>query len=457
VTGILWLAEAVLLGWLLAWRLVDLRGLEPAWARRLLLAGTGAAAGLGAASCLFFLVDGLMRSLAAAMGLELALLAWAAFEVLRRRAQWTVSGGPGKTRTPILLTIAVVLGAGIATAAIAAAWENNPQGNWDAWAIWNLRARFLASEPGLAVRAWSPLLGPITHPDYPLLVSGLVGRSWAFGRSISSAVPEAASYVFFVALLAMVAGGVAALRGPMLGLLAALALVASPALVHEVPAQYADVPLACYIAGAVVFALLEQPAVSGILAGFALWTKDEGALFVIVFGAALLVFRPRSLWKAAAGALPAVALLLLFKEGPARGNASSLLAASLPGAWQRVTTWSRYGTIAAAFGREVANLGVGWYHPILPLGALAATLRLDAARRRDAAMAGVVALGLLVGYFGIYAITGNDLTWQLQTSLGRLLVHVWPLVLLAGFVALHEPQLAERAAPPPKKQRKAAR
>jgi hypothetical protein len=255
----------------------------------------------------------------------------------------------------------------------------------------------------------------------------------------------------------MVTGGVAALRGPALGLLAALVLVASPALVHEVPAQYADVPLACYLAGAMVFALLEQPVIAGILAGFALWTKDEGALFLVVFAAALMMFRRRSFWKAAAGALPAVALLLLFKEGLARGNPSSLLAASLPGAWQRLAAWSRYGTIAAAFGRELANLGVGWYHPILPLGTAAVALRFDDTRRRDAAMAGTVALAMLAGFFAIYAITGNDLTWLLQTSLSRVLVQVWPLVLLAGFVTLREPQLAERAAPPTKKKRKAAR
>ena len=313
MSGILWLGEAVLLGWLLAWRWIDLRAFEPAWARWLLLAGAGAATGLGAASCLFFLVDGLMGSFAAAMGLELALLAWAAYEVFRRRAQLAVSGGSAKTRTPMLLTIVVLLGAGIATAAIAAAWESNPQGNWDAWAIWNLRARFLASEPGLAARAWSPLLGPITHPEYPLLVSGLVGRSWAFGRSSSTVVLKAASYIFFLALLAMVAGGVAALRGPAMGPLAAL--VASPALVHEVPAWYADVPLACYLAGAVVFALLEQPAIAGILAGFALWTKDEGALVLFVFAAALLVFRRWSFWKAAVGAIPVLALFLLFQRG----------------------------------------------------------------------------------------------------------------------------------------------
>lgn len=73
--GILWVGKAVLLGWQLAWRWIDLRGLEPAWARWLLLAGAGAAGGLGAVSCLFFLVDALMGSLSAAMGIELAWVA----------------------------------------------------------------------------------------------------------------------------------------------------------------------------------------------------------------------------------------------------------------------------------------------------------------------------------------------------------------------------------------------
>ena len=55
------------------------------------------------------------------------------------------------------------------------AWENNPQGNWDAWSIWNLRARFLAAGGIVAHRAWSPLLSS-THPEYPLLTSAFVAR-----------------------------------------------------------------------------------------------------------------------------------------------------------------------------------------------------------------------------------------------------------------------------------------
>lgn len=250
MTGLFWVAEAVLLGCLLAWRWIELPQVQPAWARALLLFGAGAAGGMGLASCLFFIIGVLAGSPSAAMAVEVALLGWAAYEIFRRRAAVpTAAAAAGAARTPLLLALAALLAVGIATAAIAAGWQFNPLGNWDAWDSWNLRARFLAAGGGLAARAWSPVLGFITHPDYPMLVSALVARCWAFGHSASSLAPQAASYAFFLALIALVAGGVAALRGPVLGLLAALALAASPALVHEVPAQYADVPLGLLLRG----------------------------------------------------------------------------------------------------------------------------------------------------------------------------------------------------------------
>ncbi len=89
------------------------------------------------------------------------------------------------------------------------------------------------------------------------------------------AVPAATSYIFFLSLIAMVGGGIMALRGMALGLAAALVLACTPALLREVPAQYADVPVACYMAGALVFVLLDRPWMAGALAGFAAWTKDE--------------------------------------------------------------------------------------------------------------------------------------------------------------------------------------
>jgi hypothetical protein len=40
----------------------------------------------------------------------------------------------------------------------------------------------------------------------------------------------------------------------------------------------------------------------------------------------------------------------------------------------------------------------------------------------------------LAGYFAIYVATPNDLDWQLNTSLPRLLLHVWPLAVAGIFL-----------------------
>jgi hypothetical protein len=191
----------------------------------------------GGSTCAF----GTGVGLAATIGLELALLAWGVYEVFRWRAQWALSGGSAKTRTPMLLMLAALLGLGIATAAIAAAWDNNPEGNWDRWAIWNLRARFLASGPGLAACAWSPLLWPITHPSTPcgLGVGGSVVGVRAF------ACDGCAGGHFLYLPFGTTGNGGRGRGGAAradLGTAGSASAVARPALVHEVPAQYADEP-----------------------------------------------------------------------------------------------------------------------------------------------------------------------------------------------------------------------
>jgi hypothetical protein len=458
MAGLIWIAEAVLLGCLLIHRLTDLRSIEPVWARLLLSVGAGAAGGVGLTSCLFFLCGPLLGIPSAAIALELTALAWMGYEFFRRRAPRNKSAAI--VRSPLLLPLAaaLLLAVGIATAAMVTAWDANPHGNWDAWSIWNLRARFLESGVGLATRTWSQALGANTHVEYPLLLSSFVARCWSFARSSATAVPAATSYVFFLALIALVTGGMAALRGETLGVLAGLTLTASPTLLREVPAQYADVPLACYLAGAIVLALLDRGVLAGIFAGFAAWTKDEGLLFLVLFLAAIAIFRPRALRASISGALLPAALVGCFKALLVRGN-SSLLSTSLPGALHRIFDAARYGTVLAAFGREFLNMGVGWYHPILPLLALAIALGFDGKRRKDVLFCSAILAGLLLGDFGVYLITVNDLNWQLQTSLNRILLQIWPTLFLAAFVGLRTPDISSVPQPalPAKTRRKAKR
>jgi hypothetical protein len=440
VVGLVSLASSLLLGLLLIYRWTDVPALHPGWLRWLWLFGTGTVFGIGLSSCLFFVFGVVLGSPTASLAVELATMAWTGYALARRgvpRIPLANKNRSSKLHGPIAIGVLAALG--LATAAMTIAWRANAYGDWDAWALWCLRAKMLASGHDLAARAWSPVLATTTHPEYPLLLSSFVARCWAFDDSFSQAIPAITSYVFFVALISMVWAGVAMLRGPALGAMAALLLAATPSLLHEVPNQYADVPLASYFVAAIISALLDLPVLSGIFASLAAWTKDEGGLFLILLLAEITVLKRKALPKMLVGALPAGMLVALFKMVLARGNAS-LLTSSVSGAAQRVADGSRYWTIVQAFAREFAGMGTNWYHPLLPLAILALALRFDGGRWREAAFCGAILTGVLAGDFGAYLITSNSLTWQLQTSLNRLLVQAWPVFVLAAALMLRIPE-----------------
>lgn len=438
MAGVLWAFIAIFIGCLLVYRFGNWALLQPRWAVGLLVFGTGTPLGIGLTSCLFFLQRLAFPGLPAiSIAIELALLAWAGYEVFRRRLP--LSAGAPRPTFPLNLFVAaaLLLALAVVTIAMTGAWDGNPHGNWDAWSIWNLRAEFLRTGGELASRAWSPLLA--AHPEYPLLVSAFVARCWAYGHSASTAVPIATSYLFLLALVALTTGGVAVLRSQSLGLLLGLGLLGTPTVLHEVPSQYADIPLACYLAGSLVLMFLDRPVLAGISASMAAWTKDEGLMFLAVFFAATMVYKRHHAVRLVAGAVPVGLLLLVFKTVLARG-APSLLASSGHALLTKIGDLSRYGKIIAAFGGEFSAMASGWYHPILPVIALAVLLRFDRAYRRDLLFCGGVCISLLLGDFAVYVITPYDLVWHLQTSLGRLFVQLWPCLLLAVFVGLRAPE-----------------
>lgn len=456
MTGVLWFIEAILLGCLLVYRYADLGKIPSAPARALLIFGAGTAGGIGLTSILFFLASVLLGSLKLAMALELAVLAGAAYLAFRA-GKYPPAERAGFSWITITLWASLFIALAAATAGMASAWQEIPHGNWDAWATWNLRARYLISGAGLASRAWSPVLAGVTHIEYPLLVPSFVARCWSLGGTASTAVPAAASYAFFLALVSLVGGAIMALRGTAIGLAAALVLTCTPSLLREVPAQYADVPVACYMAGALAFVLIDRPWMAGIFGGLALWTKNEGWLFFAALLIASAVWKRRAIPRIAAGALPAGLLALAFKLSLPKTTATQL-GGSLPGAIHQVGDVNRYAAVLSEFGRGVADMGVGWYHPILPLAIVMVALGFDRQRRTNAAFSGVVAGVLLAGFFAVYIVTGYNLTWQLQTSLPRLLVQAWPLLVMTAFAGLAVWHRAPVASVPPRKiLRKAAR
>jgi hypothetical protein len=450
--------------------LLCLVGAKPRWAVMVLMLGAGAVFGIGATSILFFIADLLMpRFWWAELVVEIGALVWlvaqfrAQFRRQFRDGTGVLSRGATQLRQPfnVLAASALVIVLILATGAMSKAWDQNPQGQWDAWSIWNLRAKFLASsdpdDPGnKAARAWSPLLVN-THPEYPLLSSGAIARIWT-SNAPSEVAPIAIGYTFFLALIGVVTGGLAIARGALTGLIAGLTLATSGALLHEVPSQYADVPLAAYLACALIFLLIDRPIWAGVFAGFAAWTKDEGALFCAVMIVLLAIFRPKYLLRTAMGMLPGGVVFGAFKLFFAPHVTAQFGAGSL----SRFANAGRWGVVLSGIGSQILSLGAGWFHPVFILAAFAIGVRFrndsrsDSSRdlSRDAYFCTALAMAMLAGYCVAMVTSPDDAAWQTGTAAGRLVVQWWPLAVIAAIVWLRPAEELEVEESPARKKRR---
>lgn len=460
---------AVLLGFLLVRAFDPVRHMQPGWAATLFAVALGAGSGIGLTSVVFLILDVAGAATPVSIfGSDVVLLGLAGW------LWWSRASGNAADAAPppppargfrwtwlLALAFAGVLAlVGMRLIQVAAAL---PVGDWDAWALWNLRAKFLAGPPGAWRYAFSPLLSN-THPDYPPLLSAFVAQAWKAGGNMNAIAPVFTSLLFFAALLALLVSAVSLLRGAASGLLAGLVILSTTTVLNWAPAQYADIPLAFYYLGALALIFVDAARApssgrspllwAGLCASFAAWTKNEGIVFLVLIA---LLFAGFTLWRARtpvgwsrlqwllAGALPGVVLTLWFKFFLA--PPSDVLVKQGASGLAKVADLSRYAAIAGGFFTNLLTLGSGVSHPLILLAILAILLRwqFEEQYRLASLIAAAVVVAVFLSYCAVLLITPYGLEWQVQSSFDRLILQVWPAVLLVFFMQL--PRVRDAAVP----------
>jgi hypothetical protein len=464
------LLSSTLIGYLLV--RIFLPDYKPAWADAALKICLGAGIGAGLTSCLYFLVRISGGStIAICVIAELLLLAAAGLAFWFMRDSSAAGNRDTKPTGWLWLLLAALLGSiAIAVPVFAGSAASIPYGAWDAWSIWNLRAKFFAQPDASWKRAFSPVLNHIAgagarHSDYPMLLSGYVARCWTFMGAIGDvAAPIATAALFTAATLGLVVSALAILRGWSTAMIGGLILLATAGFLEQGPWQYADVPLAFYYLAAFATLFLADSAgerrwriavLAGLITGLAAWTKDEGLLFALVLSLGFVgyLFKAGNGWRTlgafAAGAVAPMLIVLSFRFFLAPPIANPVTAA---GAAHQMFEWSRYLQIVKAFVSE----GLALWGGIVSLLVLAACLGISPDRRRQPVVivSSIVWLTLFAAYFFAYVITPLDLTWHLNTSLRRLYVQLWPsfvFLTLAAFRTVEETAITVQPAGKAKK------
>lgn len=429
-----------------------------------LVLSAGAGVGIGIAGSLYFLVLALAgTNLVVLISVEgAALLALAGLAFVAKPRETVLEFAPGPA-TPAYLIGLLAAAAAIAVISYVVVYLTKPHGEWDAWSIWNLRARFLFRGGEFWKDAFSNQI-PWTHPDYPLLVPAIVAMTWTLARGESTVAPGIVAFLFTFAAAGTLIATVGLLRGKTQSFLAGILLLGSTGFVLIGADQYADVPLSFYILASLALLCLEDrypgdlrfSVLAGLTAGFAAWTKNEGQLFV----AALIVARMLALFLytdrsglarrvigVVAGMIPPLGVVAFFKLHFAPAN--DLMSTPAKQAMAHLLEVGRWITVLQGFFIALLRVG-GFLIPIVLFLALYGYLvRFKVEQSGRVSIATVVlALGLmLAGDFGVYVLFPNDVAWQVNTSIERILLQVWPAALLAFFLAANVPLLVAAQQP----------
>lgn len=419
----------------------------------------GIGVGLGLWSLLYFVYMLLFAgqrwfifAQAAIFLLLLAILVWK-----ERKEKWHATSRWSLTRTQGIL---VAVGCTVFLISLLSTGSyllRRKQGDWDAWMMFNRAARFFYRDPTNWLGSFSPRMDPIFHPDYPLLLAMNIASGWETLGSETPHVPMIQSALFAIGCLGLMVSALAAAKSVGQAALGLIVFWGIPVMVNEGARETADVPLAFFIlaTGILIYLYVLHKkmgliTLAGLTAGLAAWTKNEGSVFVIGTGIALVLAFVREkplrvlFWYALGVAFP-LAIVLYFKLFLA--PPSDVLSNGPANSIQQVLEISRHSEILRYFWNEMIYFG-GWGIPRLSLGVIPLLLiyyllfHLQIFKEhRPAYTAGITMLVVQVlGYYAIYLITPYDLTWHLNYSIQRIALQIFPLTAFLILSASRTPE-----------------
>ncbi len=403
----------------------------------------GIGAGLGLVSCLYFIWLLIIPTGEYFFLLQLILLLFMAVLTIVFRKNKAVKL-PITRQVPDWISILLAAIAGLVLVAffynLSRLVLMNTHGDYDAHAIWNLRARFIYRTGADWLVSFSPDLYWKFHTDYPLLIPLNTVWAWRFLGGEVMRVPAIQAMLFTSGLIGLLFFSVYILRGLGSASLSTLILLSTPMFAKLGSFQTADIPLTYFLLATLSLLFMYSKVKStgililaGLMAGLAAWTKNEGFLFAVVVlgvGGLLTLLRKTSIRELLAlvgGAGFPIAVTGYFKIFI--GTSNDLL--SKVELFTKIIDPSRYITIFRMLISGLISLGEWPFSIVIVL--IIYMLVMRSQLRSDERPGILIVLSLLIlqliGYLLVYLLTPHPLEWHLTYSLERLLLHFLPGIL----------------------------
>jgi hypothetical protein len=331
--------------------------------------------------------------------------------------------------------------------------SNLVHGGWDAWLIWNLLARFLYRGGENWHTAFNNL--PMNHhADYPLLIPCSIARIWQLNGGETQYAPILIGLLFTIAVLGLTFSTICLIKNRNQAWLAGIVMTGATNYIVLGAYQYADVPLSYFFMATLALFFLQDltesnnglSVLAGIMGGLACWTKNEGLLFLLLIGIVyifLILVKQRKkmlirqLLTFSAGAALILTIVIYYKIAYAPAN-DLIHQLNMKLLLHNILDASRYYDIGKNILDTILNA-----NPLLlfvMLYPFYSGIQKDVIHKDSTILATSTILLLFAGYYFIYVVTPYDLKWHLASSLSRLLMQIWPSIILLVFVIAEFPE-----------------
>ena len=322
-----------------------------------------------------------------------------------------------------------------------------PFGRWDAWALYNMKTKFL-----LFSDSWKDIfrLHWHTQPGYPLLLSFINTGAYAFTQKTVNSVCLSTAIILSFSCGLLLFASLKQFTKTTVAFIGSTLLLTNPTYLSLSTAQYADILLAFYLLASIATIILtlktKDPGcaiLSGLFLGLMTFTKNEGIVFclvlfgltclnIIIFNKNTLKSRFKILGHLLIGLAATAIFTIVFKLFlappnpdifPANVSTSNMEFLNIRGLMIVVNF-----TLKELFHK-------GWCF-IWPLAILMFIINPIKFFKNECKVISAFFICYLLILFFIYLTTINfDLSWRLTNTLQRILFYLLPSVLFLVFFA----------------------
>lgn len=324
-----------------------------------------------------------------------------------------------------------------------------PFGGWDAWAMWNVKAKFIF----LGQEHWQNMFNPIlieTNIDYPFLLPLINAWFWSFHGTPDTVAPRIITCLIPFLTAGLLMTTLRLVNKTYFYILSALWIFFNTATIYSSISQYSDQLLGLYLLSFFICFLFFHRTkqnywliLSSIFIGFLTFSKNEGLVLslIVTFLACLKILtnaisfqeKKKYLFLFLIFVLLASTPWILFKcfwSPDQHRFINGLLSLEAP------STLSRFLTILSTLKQELLHSKwVGFWI----ISTIIIFMNLKTAFRREIIIIPLTISLYLFVIIGVYQInTFFEIVWWLETSLNRILFVLVPSLTFWAFSSISD-------------------